>query len=196
MRKFLKNFANLAGFQFRKRDGVLFVIGMALPLILLFLVFLRLRHSGGLIHGDYLSLLLSGKRKLIYYFAVGFLEEFLFRGLLVGLLCRKIKNLSLNMLLSAAIFAIPHAINANIPILVLLLFSFAFGILACEMRCFSKSIWMSTAFHWTWNYTIVSVFMTTNTNQFIYAWITAEIVALAMVFYLLMKKEKKPLSIW
>lgn len=192
----LENFTEVVAIQFRKQDSALFVIGMALPPILLPLLYLRLRHSGVLIHADYLGLLLSGKRKLIYYFVVGFLEEFLFRGLLLGFLCRKIKNLLLNMLLSAVIFAIPHAINANMPTYVLLLFSFAFGNLACEMRCFSKSIWMPTAFHWTWNDTVVSVFMATNTNQLIYIWITAEIVALVIAFYILIRKVKNPLSIW
>ena len=71
-----------------------------------------------------------------------------------------------------------------------------FGILACEMRCFTKSIWMSTGFHWTWNYSIVSVFMATNTNQHIYGWITVEIILLATAFYWLMKRQKKSFAIW
>lgn len=191
----IENFTEVVAIQFRRQDSALFVIGMALPPILLSLLYLRLRHSGVLIHADYLGLLLSGKRKLIYYLWLDFLKNF-FRGLLLGFLCRKIKNLLLNMLLSAVIFAIPHAINANMPTYVLLLFSFAFVILACEMRCFSKSIWMSTAFHWTWNDTVVSVFMATNTNQLIYIWITAEIVALVIAFYILIRKVKNPLSIW
>lgn len=192
----MKRAMKLTGIQFRKRDLAFFVVGMALPLILLFLLFLMLRYRNALLSVTYFQMLLRGRGKLVYYLGVGLLEELLFRGVLFGFLFEKIKNVVWSALLSAVIFAVPHAINANIPIPVLLLFSFAFGILACEIRCYSKSIWMSTGFHWTWNYTIVSVFMATNTNRFLYGWITAEIVALSIVCYLLMKKAKKPLSIW
>lgn len=185
----MKNAFELAGIQVKKSDVLYFLIGMALPLLLLFLLFAGLKHSGVFGKWSYLTLLLSGKRKLLYYLAVGFVEELLFRGIVFGLLCKKINNILLSILLSAAVFAIPHSVNANIPVYILLGFSFAFGILACEMRCFTKSIWMSSAFHWTWNYSIVSVFMATNTSQFIYGWITIEICALALLFWGLCKKS-------
>lgn len=179
----------VTGIQVRKRDILYFLIGMVLPPILLFLLFLCLKNDGTLENANYLGLLLSGKRKLLYYLAVGFLEEFLFRGIVFGLISQKTKNPIVSILLSAAIFAIPHGINTNAPAFILLMFSFSFGILACEMRCFTKSIWMSSAFHWTWNYSIVSVFMATNTNQLIYGWITAEIFALVLLFYALCKRN-------
>ena len=91
------------------------------------------------------------------------------------------------ILLSAAVFAIPHVINTNAPIHILLMLSFAFGILACEMRRFTKSIWMSSAFHWIWNYSIVNVFIAINSNHLIYEWITIEILVLALLFFVLCK---------
>ena len=192
----MKKISNLSGLPLRKKDITTFLSGMMLPPIMLFLIFLGLRHNGILNDVNYFELLLGGRKKLIYYFAIGFIEEFLFRGLLFGFLCQKINNILVNILLTTAIFSFPHAINQNAPVSILLIFSFMFGILACEMRCFTKSIWMSTGFHWTWNYSIVSVFMATNTNQHIYGWITVEIIILATVFYWLMKSQKKPFAIW
>lgn len=192
----MKKISNLSGLPLRKKDITTFLSGMMLPPIMLFLIFLGLRHNGILNDVNYFELLLGGRKKLIYYFAIGFIEEFLFRGLLFGFLCQKINNILVNILLTTAIFSFPHAINQNAPVSILLIFSFMFGILACEMRCFTRSIWMSTAFHWTWNYSIVSVFMATNTNQHIYGWITVEIIILATVFYWLMKSQKKPFAIW
>lgn len=192
----MKKISNLSGLPLRKKDITTFLSGMMLPPIMLFLIFLGLRHNGILNDVNYFELLLGGRKKLIYYFVIGFIEEFLFRGLLFGFLCQKINNILVNILLTTAIFSFPHAINQNAPVSILLIFSFMFGILACEMRCFTRSIWMSTAFHWTWNYSIVSVFMATNTNQHIYGWITVEIIILATVFYWLMKSQKKPFAIW
>ena len=192
----MKKISNLSGLPLRKKDITTFLSGMMLPPIMLFLIFLGLRHNGILNDVNYFELLLGGRKKLIYYFVIGFIEEFLFRGLLFGFLCQKINNILVNILLTTAIFSFPHAINQNAPVSILLIFSFMFGILACEMRCFTRSIWMSTAFHWTWNYSIVSVFMATNTNHHIYGWITVEIIILATVFYWLMKSQKKPFAIW
>lgn len=183
----MESFFRIAGIRLKKGDIPAFLIGMALPPILLFPVFSYLLYSGVLEHVSYIELLLNGKRKLIYYLAVGLMEEFLFRGLLFGFLCKKINNIPVSVLLAAMIFAILHVINSNAPVCVLLTFSFVFGIFACEMRCFTRSIWMSTAFHWMWNYSVVSVFMKTNTIQFIYWWITIEIIILALTLYWLLK---------
>lgn len=191
----MKNFFQIAGIKLKKKDIVAFGVGMVLPLVLLFLLFVGLKQNGALDNMGYLELLLNGKRKLIYYFAVGLIEEFIFRGLLFGFLCKKTNRVLLSTVLSAIIFAVPHAVNSNIPVYVLLSFSFVFGISACEMRCLTKSIWMSTAFHWTWNYTIVNVFIETNTNQFIYLWIMIEVLILAISLYSLLKKQKEPLVI-
>lgn len=192
----MKFFCKLSGLTLRKKDITTFLIGMMLPPIMLFLIFLGLSHSGILSDVNYFELLLRGRKKLIYYFVIGFLEEFLFRGLLFGFFCKKISYIPVDILLTTAFFSFPHAINQNAPVSILLIFSFMFGILACEMRCFTKSIWMSTGFHWTWNYSIVSVFMATNTNQHIYGWITVEIILLATAFYWLMKRQKKSFAIW
>lgn len=185
----MKNTFSLIGIQARRSDIVYFLAGFVLPPILLFLLFFCLKYNDTLENVNYLPLLLNGKRKLLYYLAVGFMEEFLFRGIVFGLISQKTNNRIASILLSATIFAIPHAINTNAPAYILLLFSFVFGILACEMRCFTKSIWMSSAFHWTWNYSIVSVFIATNTNQFIYGWIIAEIMALILLFSVLCKRN-------
>lgn len=187
----MKNFSTVAGIQFRKFDIYNILTGALLPPLLLFFIFLYLRFSGTLNNANYITLLLSGKKKLLYYLGIGIIEELLFRGIVFGFIGKKIKNITISILLSATIFAIPHSINANAPIYIMLMFSFVFGILACGMRCFTKSIWMSSAFHWTWNYCVVSVFMKTNTIQSIYGWITVEIAALALLFYLLCKKKSE-----
>lgn len=186
----MNRFLRICGVQAQKKDAVSFLIGMMLPWVLLFLLFWHLKSKGHLSDRSYVGLLVNGQKKLIYYFAVGFLEEFVFRGLLFGFLCQKVKRLHLSILLAAFIFALPHSVNANAPVPVLLLFSFGFGILACEMREVTGSIWMSTAFHWIWNYSIVSVFMETRTNPLIYRWITIEILILSLCFYFLMRKRK------
>lgn len=187
----MKSVFEIIGIKTKRSDFLNFLIGMVLPPILLSLLFFFLKHNSMLENSSYVALLLSGKRKLLYYWTIGFIEELLFRGIIFGVIFKKINNMIVNILLSAAIFAIPHAINPNAPFYIMLIFSFSFGILACEMRYFTKSIWMSSAFHWTWNYSIVSVFMTTNTNQFIYGWIIIEILTLVILFYVLCKSCQK-----
>ena len=34
------------------------------------------------------------------------------------------------------------------------IFPLLYGIVSAEMFVFSKSVWMSTGFHWLWNYSI------------------------------------------
>ncbi len=185
----MQKFVKLVGVSLRKTDLPAFLIGMILPPVLMFLLFLNVKNNSALEQARYWELLQNGSRKLFYYLIVGLIEEFLFRGLLFGFLSKKIKQISLSVLLAALIFAIPHAVNSNASISILLIFSFIFGVLACEMRILTGSIWMSTAFHWTWNYSIVSVFMSTQTHPLIYGGITLEVSALALAFYALLKRQ-------
>lgn len=38
------------------------------------------------------------------------------------------------------------------------IFPLLYGIVSAEMFVISKSVWMSTGFHWLWNYSITSVY--------------------------------------
>lgn len=99
----MKNVFAVVGIQAKRRDFANFFIGMLLPPILLFLMFFFLKHNGTLENTNYLTLLLNGKRKLLYYWTIGFIEEFLFRGIVFGLVCKKMNNIIVSILLSAAI---------------------------------------------------------------------------------------------
>ena len=69
----MKSFCKLSGLTLRKKDITAFLSGMILPPIMLFLIFLGLSHSGILNDVNYFELLLEGRKKLIYYFVIGFI---------------------------------------------------------------------------------------------------------------------------
>ena len=174
MRAFIKDW----GIQFRGIDAVYFLVGMIMPVVLLSFIFIIFKSNGTIGNTDFWLLLSDGKKKLVYYLGVGFIEELLFRGLLFGFVLRKIQSMPIRMLLSAIIFSIPHSINTTAPVYIMVLFSFLFGVLACEMLYYTGSLWLSTGFHWIWNYTIVHIFLVTDTNQFLYSWIIGEMLVL------------------
>ena len=174
MRAFIKDL----GIQFRRIDAVYFLIGMIMPVVLLSFIFIIFKSNGTIGNTDFWLLLSDGKKKLVYYLGVGFIEELLFRGLLFGFVLRKIQSMPIRMLLSAIIFSIPHSINTTAPVYIMVLFSFLFGVLACEMLYYTGSLWLSTGFHWIWNYTIVHIFLVTDTNQFLSSWIIGEMLVL------------------
>ena len=151
MRAFIKDL----GIQFRRIDAVYFLIGMIMPVVLLSFIFIIFKSNGTIGNTDFWLLLSDGKKKLVYYLGVGFIEELLFRGLLFGFVLRKVQSMPIRMLLSAIIFSIPHSINTTAPVYIMVLFSFLFGVLACEMLYYTGSLWLSTGFHWIWNYRLV-----------------------------------------
>ena len=101
------------GLRLRKVDILYFIIGIILPIILLFIVYLIVKSNSNFQDNNFLSLLISGKGKFIYYFVVAFLEEIIFRGVIFGILSKKIKNIYLSCLISAIIFTLPHIFNTD-----------------------------------------------------------------------------------
>ena len=63
------------------------------------------------------------------------------------------------------------------------IFPLLYGIVSAEMFVFSKSVWMSTGFHWLWNYSITSVFMKNGNLDLIYIWIIVEMIILIPLLY-------------
>ena len=68
------------------------------------------------------------------------------------------------------------------------IFPLLYGIVSAEMFVFSKSVWMSTGFHWLWNYSITSVFMKNGNLDLIYIWIIVEMIILIPLLYCAFKK--------
>ena len=89
MRAFIKDL----GIQFRRIDTVYFLIGMIMPVVLLSFIFIIFKSNGTIGNTDFWLLLSDGKKKLVYYLGVGFIEELLFRGLLFGFVLRKIQSM-------------------------------------------------------------------------------------------------------
>ena len=177
------------GLRFRKVDILNFVSGTFLAVLLVLLVYMIVKQNMIIENNNFLTLLIDGKNKLIYYFIVALLEELIFRGLFLGLILKKVKNIYIRLIVSALIFAVPHIANTdNISTIIMFIFPLLYGIVSGEMFIFSKSVWMSTGFHWLWNYSITSVFMKTGNLDLIYIWIIAEMIILIPLLYCAFKK--------
>ena len=177
------------GLRFRKIDILNFAIGTVLPMIILFIIYSFVKSNTILQGNDFLSLLIKNKGKFIFYFFVAFIEEVVFRGLIFRMLLKKYKNKYLSCMIAALIFTLPHIFNTdNISILIMFIFPLLYGILANEMFYFTKSIWMSTGFHWLWNYTITSLFLATGTQNLIYMHIIVAMIIVIPLFYIISSK--------
>ena len=177
------------GLRFRKVDILNFVSGIFLAVLLVLLVYMSVKQNMIIENNNFLTLLIDSKNKLIYYFIVALLEELIFRGLFLGLVLKKVNNIYVRLIVSALIFAVPHIANTdNISTIIMFIFPLLYGIVSAEMFVFSKSVWMSTGFHWLWNYSITSVFMKTGNLDLIYIWIIVEMIILIPLLYCAFKK--------
>ena len=177
------------GLSFRKVDILNFVSGIFLAVLLVLLVYMIVKQNMIIENNNFLTLLIDSKNKLIYYFIVALLEELIFRGLFLGLVLKKVNNIYVRLIVSALIFAVPHIANTdNISTIIMFIFPLLYGIVSAEMFVFSKSVWMSTGFHWLWNYSITSVFMKTGNLDLIYIWIIVEMIILIPLLYCALKK--------
>ena len=177
------------GLRFRKVDILNFVSGIFLAVLLVLLVYMIVKQNMIIENNNFLTLLIDSKNKLIYYFIVALLEELIFRGLFLGLVLKKVNNIYVRLIVSALIFAVPHISNTdNISTIIMFIFPLLYGIVSAEMFVFSKSVWMSTGFHWLWNYSITSVFMKTGNLDLISIWIIVEMIILIPLLYCLFKK--------
>ena len=177
------------GLRFRKVDILNFVSGIFLAVLLVLLVYMIVKQNMIIENSNFLTLLIDSKNKLIYYFIVALLEELIFRGLFLGLVLKKVNNIYVRLIVSALIFAVPHIANTdNISTIIMFIFPLLYGIVSAEMFVFSKSVWMSTGFHWLWNYSITSVFMKTGNLDLIYIWIIVEMIILIPLLYCAFKK--------
>ena len=177
------------GLRFRKVDILNFVSGIFLSVLLVLLVYMIVKQNMIIENNNFLTLLIDSKNKLIYYFIVALLEELIFRGLFLGLVLKKVNNIYVRLIVSALIFAVPHISNTdNISTIIMFIFPLLYGIVSAEMFVFSKSVWMSTGFHWLWNYSITSVFMKTGNLDLISIWIIVEMIILIPLLYCAFKK--------
>lgn len=177
------------GLRFRKVDILNFVSGIFLAVLLVLLVYMIVKQNMIIENNNFLTLLIDSKNKLIYYFIVALLEELIFRGLFLGLVLKKVNNIYVRLIVSALIFAVPHIANTdNISTIIMFIFPLLYGIVSAEMFVFSKSVWMSTGFHWLWNYSITSVFMKTGNLDLISIWIIVEMIILIPLLYCSFKK--------
>lgn len=81
------------GLRFRKVDILNFVSWTFFAVLLVLLVYMIVKQNMIIENNNFLTLLIDGKNKLIYYFIVALLEELIFRGLFLGLILKKVKNI-------------------------------------------------------------------------------------------------------
>lgn len=180
------------GLRFRKTDFLNFVVGAALPVFILPVIYAAVRSDTVLEDSNLLALLRNNGEKFIFYLFAAFLEELIFRGILFGIMLEKCKNRYFACAVSALVFALPHILNAdNIFAPVMFVFPFLYGIFANEMFYMTKSIWMPTGFHWLWNYIITSLFLATGTQNLVYVPITAFMLLLILLTAYVLRQKRK-----
>ena len=130
------------------------ILGLVIGIIAITLVFILIliSKSGVLVN----SLLeprfsLSLVLYLILFIFVGFAEELLSRGYIIGAMEVSNNNKWFAIMVSAVIFSLMHYDNNGfslIPFLNIFLVGILFGVMYVK----TKSIWLSTGFHITWNF--------------------------------------------
>lgn len=181
------------GLRFRKVDLVYFFLGAMLPIAVLFAVYSFVKADSPLEHTHFFSLLASGSGQGIFYFFVALVEEVLFRGLVFGLLLQTGRSKIFSSLIAALVFSLPHMLNHDtIPLPMMFLFPFLYGLFANALFYATKSIWMATGFHWLWNAIIARLFLSTNTQSLIYAPILTAMTILILLAWIVIQKTQPP----
>ena len=137
-----------------KKEVKNLILGLVMGIIAITLVFIPIliSKSGVLVN----SLLeprfsLSLVLYLILFIFVGFAEELLSRGYIIGAMEVSNNNKWFAIMVSAVIFSLMHYDNNGfslIPFLNIFLVGILFGVMYVK----TKSIWLSTGFHITWNF--------------------------------------------
>ena len=137
-----------------KKEVKNLILGLVMGIIAITLVFILIliSKSGVLVN----SLLeprfsLSLVLYLILFIFVGFAEELLSRGYIIGAMEVSNNNKWFAVMVSAVIFSLMHYDNNGfslIPFLNIFLVGILFGVMYVK----TKSIWLSTGFHITWNF--------------------------------------------
>lgn len=137
-----------------KKEVKNLILGLVMGIIAITLVFILIliSKSGVLVN----SLLeprfsLSLVLYLILFIFVGFAEELLSRGYIIGAMEVSNNNKWFAIMVSAVIFSLMHYDNNGfslIPFLNIFLVGILFGVMYVK----TKSIWLSTGFHITWNF--------------------------------------------
>lgn len=150
-----KNDLSLIGLKsLNKKEIKNLILGLVMGIIAITLAFILilLSKSGVLVN----SLLeprfsLSLVLYLILFILVGFAEELLSRGYIIGAMEASNNNKWFAIMVSAVIFSLMHYGNNGfsfIPFLNIFLVGILFGVMYVK----TKSIWLSTGFHITWNF--------------------------------------------
>lgn len=131
----------------------LFLFGTALSFLAIILnILFQLILKTASVTSYYKGELIDHLHPLLSSLATGFLEEFLFRVLLLGFLLKQLKNHWVAILISSLIFSILHFGNSHITLLALI--SHFFGGLVYSYAYYkTRSIWLPFGLHFGWNYT-------------------------------------------
>lgn len=101
---------------------------------------------------DFILVILS----VLSYIITAFYEEILFRGFLLSRLDGVVRPI-VSLVISSLIFTAAHALNPNMTV-VSMINIFLAGIFLGNLFIKSKSIWGPIAFHFTWNFSMGTVF--------------------------------------
>lgn len=134
--------------------------GLGLGALSMFVIFIILLGTGAIRVGNEWSnpdFSWSNLVYLVIFIAVGFCEEFLFRGYLIKTLEDRGNSSWVIYMVSSILFSLAHMGNMDINS-VALLNIFLVGILFAYMFRVTGSLWMPIGFHISWNYTQGIVF--------------------------------------
>ena len=142
---------------------------------------------------------------IIVFILVAVVEEGLFRGYILNTLLKVFSPL-VSVVITSTMFALMHVSNPHMTFHELLVI-FLLGCLASQFFLYTKKLWMSMAFHLTWNLSIVVSFYLLNEdpldelqqngfnlmNSSSFLWLLTLILSLLIIIlaFIIHKKEAK-----
>jgi membrane protease YdiL (CAAX protease family) len=142
--------ASALGFAFDRRALIDLGIGAAITLVSMSMVFAA-EYSAGLISVTRVGPPSALANDILTSIAVPLIEEFVFRCAVLGALLLLTRNTAVAVAISALIFGVGHALNANAGFVSII--STALGGLAYSIAfAASERIWLPFGLHFGWNY--------------------------------------------
>lgn len=138
------------GFAFDRKSKKTLLIGFVLGLLIISFGFISLIACNELyfigFEIDIFKLLLSG----VIFILISFYEELLFRGYILNNLLASI-NKYIALMISSVLFVIIHLINPHLNLISFINILLA-GILLGLPYIYTKNLWFSFTFHFSWNF--------------------------------------------
>lgn len=140
------------GLSINKRAVILFLVGSTTALVIFSAVILIIVsiNNVSVIHNSSLNVSIGILEGLISTFFIAFSEEIIFRGYPIRKM-RRCANNSSNLFLTGLIFSLFHLFNPGFNLNALIFLILAHVLLG-KFIVDSNNLWVSIAFHFTWNF--------------------------------------------